>query len=100
MERSAHLQTISDEPWENLIRAIVLQAVKDYKLAYKRERKRKNNLNPSMGIVNTQSIERFFTSQWFYELTQMDGEVLITRIKENIDAISTKAIETRFKLEQ
>jgi hypothetical protein len=100
MERSAHLQTISDEPWENLIRAIILQAVKDYKLAYKRERKRKNNLNPSMGIVNTQSIERFFTSQWFYELTQMDGEVLITRIKENIDAISTKAMDTRFKLEQ
>lgn len=57
----------TDENYERLANAIIMQAVMDY-------RKTDN-----VEIKN--SIERFFRSEWFYQLTEVDGEILIKRLK-------------------
>lgn len=57
----------TDENYEKLANAIIMQAVMDY-------RKTDN-----VEIKN--SIERFFRSEWFYQLTEVDGEILIKRLK-------------------
>ena len=60
------------DPYEKLANAIVLRAVKDY-----RETK-----HPSTRA----SIERFFRSGWFRELTSIDGEKLIVDLRRERDA--------------
>ena len=56
---------------ENLCNAIILQAVKDYRKAcddYARE-----------------SIEHFFTSDWFKWLTDINGEWLLRELKKEVN---------------
>lgn len=55
----------TDENYEKLAVAIVKQAVIDY---------RKGN------VETRKSIERFFRSEWFYTLTEVDGEILIKKL--------------------
>ena len=57
-----------DTPYENLANAIILQAVKDYRL-HDDERE-------------LACIERFFRSGWFSVLTSVDPESLITKLRE------------------
>ena len=56
----------TDENYERLAIAIIKQAVIDYRKS-KDEETRK-------------SIERFFRSEWFYALTDVDGEILIKKL--------------------
>ena len=61
------------EPYHALINAIILQAVKDYRTA--------------LGDGNTPGIaecERFFRSDWFTFLTDVDGEIIIRQVKREI----------------
>ena len=55
-------------PYEELANAIVLQAVKDYRLHDDEQ--------------ELASIERFFRSGWFGVLTRIDPEMLITKLRE------------------
>ena len=55
-------------PYEELANAIVLQAVKDYRL---QEDKRE-----------LASIERFFRSAWFSTLTSINPEMLISKLRK------------------
>ena len=55
-------------PYEELANAIVLQAVKDYRL-YEDERE-------------LASIERFFRSSWFSTLTNINPEMLISKLRK------------------
>ena len=57
-----------DTPYENLANAIVLQAVKDYRL-HDNEKE-------------LASIERFFRSGWFNTLTSIDPEMLISKLRK------------------
>lgn len=57
----------TDENYERLAEAIILQAVRDYRKNDDEETKK--------------SIERFFRSEWFYILTKLDGEMLIKRLR-------------------
>ncbi len=57
-----------DTPYENLANAIVLQAVKDYRLH-----------DDEQELV---SIERFFRSGWFNTLTSIDPEMLIAKLRK------------------
>ena len=57
-----------DTPYENLANAIVLQAVKDYRLH-----------DDEKELV---SIERFFRSGWFNTLTSIDPEMLISKLRK------------------
>jgi hypothetical protein len=55
-------------PYEELANAIVLQAVKDYRL-YEDKRE-------------LASIERFFRSAWFSTLTSINPEMLISELRK------------------
>ena len=58
-------------PYENLANAIVLQAVKDYRLT-----------DDEAELVE---IERFFRSDWFGVLTDVDPEYLIRKLRKEKD---------------
>jgi len=55
-------------PYEELANAIVLQAVKDYRL---------HDDEPELA-----SIERFFRSGWFGVLTNINPEMLIAKLRK------------------
>ena len=57
-----------DTPYENLANAIILQAVKDYRLHDDEK--------------ELASIERFFRSGWFNTLTSIDPEMLIAKLRK------------------
>lgn len=71
------------ENYENLANAVVLQAVRDYRTALKALK-----LNPSnrSAQIETESIERFFRSDWCKVLTSVDGEMLIRALRKEVDA--------------
>ena len=56
------------DPYEELANAIVLQAVKDYRMA------------KSPGEIK--KLEEFFLSDWYKVLTSLDGTMLIRKLKE------------------
>lgn len=58
-------------PYENLANAIVLQAVKDYRL--------------TDDEAELAEIERFFRSDWFGVLTDVDPEYLIRNLRKEKD---------------
>ena len=58
-------------PYENLANAIVLQAVKDYRL--------------TDDEAELAEIERFFRSDWFGVLTDVDPDYLIRRLRKEKD---------------
>ncbi len=55
-------------PYENLANAIILQAVKDYRLTDDEQ--------------ELQEIERFFRSGWFGVLSKVDPEYLIRHLRK------------------
>lgn len=59
-----------------LANAIVIQAVRDYKRLYRG----KSFRNDMHGI---DSLEKFFRSAWYKELTDVDGEFLMDAVKAN-----------------
>ena len=56
------------DPYQELANAIVLQAVKDYRLH-----------DDEQALA---SIERFFRSDWFGVLTNINHEILITKLRK------------------
>lgn len=69
-------------PWQALGNAVVLQAVKDYRQAYKRL---KRHPNDHLAERDVKEIERFFTSQYFNTFTELDGEMLMHRLQDEMD---------------
>ena len=67
------------DPYENLANAIVLQAVKDYRDAIKRLKKKSSN---QVAMADAMECERFFRPGWYKTLTSVDGEYLITKLRE------------------
>ena len=57
-----------NDPYENLAQAIILQAVKDYRLHDDEK--------------ELASIERFFRSGWFSTLTSINPEMLISKLRK------------------
>ena len=66
------------DPYENLVNAIVLQAVKDYRDALKRLKKKPSN---QATLSDTMECEYFFRSGWYAALTNVDGEYLIYKLR-------------------
>ena len=66
-------------PYEELANAIILRAAKDYKKILSSVKI--NPRNSSLKYQKSQ-IEKFFRSRWFKELTDADGEFIITQLKE------------------
>jgi hypothetical protein len=69
--------------YENLANAIILQAVKDYRMAMKCLRANPKNRTAR---ADKDEIDRFFRSQWFTVLTSVDGEMLIRSLNMEVDA--------------
>ena len=67
------------DPYENLANAIVLQAVKDYRNALKRLKKKSGN---KAAMADALECARVFRSGWYKTLTSVDGEYLITKLRE------------------
>ena len=69
--------------YENFANAIILQAVKDYRMALKCL---KSNPKNRTARADKDEIDRFFRSQWFTVLTSVDGEMLIRSLTMEVDA--------------
>lgn len=67
------------ENYEKLANAIILQAVKDYRAAKKKLKKQPMNKDAEITIKDT---ERFFRSDWFTALTDVDGAVILRKLQE------------------
>lgn len=71
-------------PYENLANAIVIQACKDYRKAYKRYlRKARSAHNDTSEL---KELERFFHSNWYKTLTSIDGDYLMERLRQEVTA--------------
>ena len=69
------------EDWEDLANAIILQAVKDYRKARRLIRKKPDH---QMARKIIREAERFLKSRWFAQLTDIDGEMLLKKLKEEV----------------
>ena len=68
--------------YENLANAIILQAVKDYRMALKSLKVISRNRTVQ---TDKAEIERFFRSQWYSTLTDVNGEMLILSLQKEAD---------------
>lgn len=75
------MKSENTEPYQNLANAIVLTAVKDYRTALRRLKRKPNNKDAA---AECDSIEEFFHSEWFAILTEMDPDYLIDRLNKEV----------------
>ena len=68
-----------DEAYERLAAAIVVQAVKDYKGALRKEARGKATDSTQGTII---SCEHFFKSDWFQMLSDLDGVALMQKVRK------------------
>ena len=68
-------------PYQELANAIILHAVKDYRIALRRCAAHPHNRAYQS---ERDELERFFRSGWFGVLTNLDGEVLMKKIQDEI----------------
>ena len=68
--------------YEAVANAIILQAVKDYRMALK---SLKANARNRTAQADKAEIERFFRSQWYSTLTDVNGEMLILSLQKEAD---------------
>ncbi len=66
------------DPYENLANAIILRAVCDYRLALRRLKRDKDN---SQALRTVAEIERFFCSELYRSLTNVDANFIIKKIR-------------------
>lgn len=69
------------DPYERLANAIVLQAVEDYRTALKCLNRNPENRT---ALADRREIERFFRSDWYKCLTDVDGEMIIQKLNEEV----------------
>ena len=71
---------------DNLVHAIVMQAVKDYKLALHKPFKQES-------ISRMKNIEHFITRDWFKTITLLDPQTLLKKLHEDKQAAERRFIE-------
>lgn len=71
------------ENYEKLANAVVLQAVKDYRKVLRTALRYPQNRSAKAAC---RKIERFFRSDWFEVLTQINPERLIAQLKAEVSA--------------
>lgn len=74
-------KAITEDPYESLGNAIILQAVKDYRAALRRI---KHNPKNRIAIDEALLIEKFFRSQLYAVITNIDGEFLIDKLRAEV----------------
>lgn len=68
--------------YTELANAIIIQAVKDYRNALK-TLKRYPRYEPAKAVVA--EVEEFFRSEWYRTLTSVDADMLMTKIRREIN---------------
>ena len=63
--------------YEELSNAIIIRAVKDYRILRNRSGKFRDNENYTQAL---EELENFFYSEWFSVLTDMDGTYILKRV--------------------
>ena len=63
--------------YDQLANAIIVQAAKDYRNAYKGKRSKTKT-------HEIKEIEEFFLSEWFTTLTSADGAYIIQKLQEEV----------------
>jgi hypothetical protein len=71
-----------EENYQALANAIIGQAVKDFRAAYRRL---KNNPDDKLAKSKIQEITKFFCSDYFEGLTDLDGPMLLKQIMQKMD---------------
>ena len=71
-----------EDNYKALANAIILQAVKDFRPAYRRL---KRNPNDKLAQDTVREITQFFCSDYFCTLTDLDGPALLNRIIREMD---------------
>ncbi len=71
-----------EENYQALANAIILQAVKDFKPAYRRL---KRHPNDKLAQDTVREITKFFCSDYFCALSDLDGPALLNRIIREMD---------------
>ena len=71
-----------EKNYQQLANAIILQAVKDFKPAYRRLKKHPND---KLAQDRVREITQFFCSGYFASLTDLDGPALLNRIMREMD---------------
>ena len=74
-------KNLSEDPYEALGNAIILQAVKDYRTVLKRI---KHNPKNRIAIDEALTIEKFFRGPLYSVLTSVDPEFLISKLRAEI----------------
>ena len=74
-------KNMSEDPYEALGNAIILQAVKDYRAVLKRI---KHNPKNRIAIDEALTIEKFFRGSLFGVITNVDPEFLIGKLQDEI----------------
>ena len=67
------------QAYENLANAIIIQAAKDYKKAYKKSLKRSECERTKQELAE---LERFFRSDLYRTLTSLDGELVMEKLRK------------------
>lgn len=70
------------DPYEALANAVVLQAVKDWREASAKLTRGRKNINAQ---AMKDECERFFTSSYFNTFTELDGNVLLMKLKQEVE---------------
>lgn len=65
-------------PYQHLIEAIIIQAAEDYRKAL-RGKTYDSNLSDEKIVTEC---EDFFRSEWYRDLTKVNGEMLIKKLRE------------------
>ena len=72
-------QLAAEACWQDLADAIIVQAAKDYRRTMKRLRENSRNIRL---LSDRQSLEAFFQSRWFQQLTSLDGRQLLIDLQK------------------
>lgn len=68
-------------PYQSLANTIIEQAAKDYRIALRYHFKHPGNTRYQQNVCE---IERFFRSDWYTALTDVEGEYLIREIRRRV----------------
>jgi Tfp pilus assembly protein PilE len=69
------------DPYENLANAVVSVAAKDYLAALKKVKRKATNKD---AMQEAMDLERFFHSAWYAQLTSVDPDYLIRRLRNEV----------------
>ena len=82
------------ENWEDLANAIIIQQAEDYR-AYRKQLRENPRMEEEKRLlieVEILGIQMFFLSDWFCQLTKVDGGKILERLKKEEDENDSKGI--------